>query len=366
MGIMFSFWIDYASLLLAKGSTAWIVPISTQALPALLLFFGMLFCAESPRHLAKADDWAAAKRVLAKVRNLPMTHPYIDTEMREIYAQLERECRMSGGGTFLNLQKEMWRIPGNRKRVLISISLMICQQLTGVNAINYYAPRLFGNLGVGSLKASLFATGLYGVVKVIACSCFLLLAADSLGRRRSLLWTAIGQGVVMFYIGLYGRISPPVAHKTVPPAGIIALICIYLFAGFYQFGWGPVCWVYIAEIPTARLRSMNVAMGACTQWLFNFIIARTTPSMLANLGAHGYGTYFVFGSFSFCMFVYVYLVVPETKGLFLEEMDDLFGVLEVSKRMLEEAELENGAGSRRNTERDDAKTMVEVSKRMVQ
>jgi Sugar (and other) transporter len=122
----------------------------------------------------------------------------------------------------------------------------------------------------------------------------------------------------------------------------MALACVYIFAVIYQFGWGPVPWIYIAEIPTVRLRSLNVAIGASAQWLFNFVVARSVPSMLATLGLDGYGTYLLFGAFSLLMFVFTWFFVPETKGMFLEEMDDMFGVLELAKRMLEEAELENG------------------------
>jgi len=161
-GIMLAFWIDYASLLHIGGNAAWVVPLALQALPAVCLFFGMLFCNETPRHLAKKDRWEDAKRTLALVRNLPETHPYVQTEFAEICAQLERERILSGGGSFRSLQKEMWRIPGNRKRLLLSVFLMTGQQLTGVNAINYYAPRIFLNLGVSSVNTGLFATGIYG------------------------------------------------------------------------------------------------------------------------------------------------------------------------------------------------------------
>ena len=345
LGIMASFWIDYASLLHISGNATWIVPISLQALPAVLLFFGMLLCNETPRHLAKQDDWDNAKATLAKVRALPESHPYVETEFGVICAQLERERILSGGANFKSLQREMWTIPGNRRRVLISICLMIAQQMTGVNALNYYAPKIFQDLGLSDLNVGLFATGIYGVVKLVGCSCFLLFAADSLGRRRSLLWTAIGQAAVMFYIGIYVRVHPPVKGEPMSAAGYFALVCVYLFAIIYQFGWGPVPWIYISEIPTVRLRSVNVATGACTQWLFNFIVARTTPSMLATLGPDGYGTFLVFGSFSVLMFLFTWFFVPETKGMFLEEMDDLFGVLELAKLMLDEAELENGIQS---------------------
>jgi hypothetical protein len=112
---------------------------------------------------------------------------------------------------------------------------------------------------------------------MLACLAFLIFAADSLGRRRSLLWTSIAQGLAMLYIGLYMRFDPPQGKGNVPPAGYFALVCVFLFAGFFQFGWGPVCWIYVSEIPAARLRSLNVAIAAATQWLFNFVVARATP-----------------------------------------------------------------------------------------
>ena len=95
-----------------------------------------------------------------------------------------------------------------------------------MNYADYYAPQIFESLGIASTKTGLFATGIYGVVKMTTCAAFLLLAADSLGRRKSLLWTSIAQGTAMFYVGLYVRIDPPVKGATVPPAGYMALVCI--------------------------------------------------------------------------------------------------------------------------------------------
>jgi len=265
-----------------------------QALPALILCVTMFLNKESPRFLAKADRWDEATRTLARVRNLPATHPYVQEELRDISEQLEHERLLIGGSSLKDLLREMFTIPGNRKRALISIGLMVCQQMTGTNAINYYAPLIFQNLGIKGNSTNLFATGIYGVTKMVTCACFLLFAADSLGRRRSLLWTSIAQGSSMLYIGLYVRIKPPVAGEAVPPAGYFALVCIFLFAGFFQFGWGPVCWIYVSEIPTARLRSLNVAIAAATQWLFNFVVARATPNMLASAGKAGYGYVIIF------------------------------------------------------------------------
>ncbi|KAI9923669.1 hypothetical protein ASPWEDRAFT_107588 [Aspergillus wentii DTO 134E9] len=325
-GIMLAFWINYGSLLHIKGAAMYLVPLVMQALPALLLLLGMLLCNESPRWLAKQDRWEDARATLSRVRSLPSTHPYVENEFQDIVNQLELERQIVGGSGFWDLMKEMWVIPGNRKRAMISVFLMVCQQMTGTNAINYYAPQIFKNLGVTGNATNLFATGVYGIVKMVGCGIFLVFVADSLGRRRSLLWTSVAQGLAMLYIGLYVRIAPPVEGQPVIPAGYVALVCIFLFAAFFQFGWGPVCWIYVAEIPTARLRSLNVSFAAATQWLFNFVVARAVPNMLATVGANGYGTYIIFSCFCFSMGVFVWFFIPETKGLSLEKMDELFGI----------------------------------------
>ncbi|KAK8065007.1 MFS quinate transporter [Apiospora hydei] len=324
----------------------YITPLAIQGLPALLLFSLMLISNESPRYLARMDRWEEAKAVLRRVRNLPETHPYLQDEYREIQEQLEHERRVMGDATMWILIKEMAQSASNRKRAILSVTLMICQQMTGTNAINTYAPQIFKNLGVDGRSNSLLSTGVYGIVKVLSCLAFLLFMADSLGRRRSLLVSSVGQAFCMFYIGLYVRISPPVDKAPVPPAGYFALVCIFVFAAFFQFGWGPACWIYVAEIPTARLRPLNVALAAATQWLFNFVVARAVPNMLVTVGAHGYGTYLIFGSFCVCMFIFVWFFIPETKGkrapslqlvntcqltlyastgVSLEHMDELFG-----------------------------------------
>lgn len=208
-GIMTSFWVNYACQRSYQAPVVFAVPLSLQALPAVFLVLGMFCSPESPRWYAKEDHWEKATETLAKLRNLPANSEYVQNEIRDMSEQLEIERRLTGDATLKTLLKEMFTIPGNRKRAIISIVLMICQQLTGVNAINYYAPFIFGNLGLSGDTAGLLATGVYGVVKFVACFVFLIFVADSLGRRRSLIWTAAGQGIVLFIVGIYGRVSPP-------------------------------------------------------------------------------------------------------------------------------------------------------------
>lgn len=130
--------------------------------------------------------------------------------------------------------------------------------------------------------ASLFATGIYGILKVLGVAVFLVFVADSVGRRRSLIWTGAAQAVMMFIIGIYARVEPPVPGTPISSFGYVAIVCIYLWAGIYQLGWGPCPWVLMSEIPTARLRALNVSLGAATQWLFNFVIARSESGLLKN------------------------------------------------------------------------------------
>ncbi|PKY04056.1 general substrate transporter [Aspergillus campestris IBT 28561] len=355
LGIMLAFWINYGSLQHINNAAQYLVPLAMQGLPAVLLLIGMLLCNESPRWLAKQDRWEEARSTLSRVRNLPPTHPYVDAEFQDIANQLESERQLIGGSSFWDLMKEMFLITGNRNRVLLSIFLMICQQMTGTNAINYYAPLIFKNLGVTGQTTGLFATGVYGIVKVVACAVFLVFVADSLGRRRSLLWTSAAQGLSMLYIGLYIRIAPPVEGEPVIPAGYVALVCIFLFAASFQFGWGPVCWIYVSEIPTARLRGLNVSFAAATQWLFNFVVARSVPVMISTVGANGYGTYIIFSCFCLSMGVFVFFFVPETKGLSLEKMDELFGVTASDAKTSDLERTASQSGERAHSRGGDSK-----------
>lgn len=130
-GMMIAFWVNYGSDMNLVDRAKYIVPLTVQGIPAVLLVLCMFFNPESPRWLARRDRWEEGRAILARLRNLPADHPYIENELHEIHAQLESERLVMGDVSFMNLQKEMWLIKGNRNRVLISIVLMICQQMTG-------------------------------------------------------------------------------------------------------------------------------------------------------------------------------------------------------------------------------------------
>ncbi|KAL6354731.1 hypothetical protein LRP88_12075 [Fusarium phalaenopsidis] len=257
-GLTLAFWINYGCLLHVRGHAQYIIPLALQALPAVILFFGMMFANESPRFLAQSDP-IQALAVLAKLRGLPEDHPYVRDEMENISLQLEEERSLAANSSGLTLVKEAFTVKSYRRRTFLCITLMMWSNLTA-----------------------------------------------------------------LFYVGFYVRFDPPHVDSPVGAAGYVALVAIYIFAAVYQFGWGPVVWTYCSEIPAARMRALQMGMATASQWLFNFVVAKSTPSMFATLGRGGFGTYFVYGSFCFTMVVFAWFFVPETKGLALEDMDELF------------------------------------------
>ena len=224
--------------------------------------------------------------------------------------------------------------------------------MTGTNAINYYAPQIFTNLGIVGNANSLFATGVYGIVKMVSCALFLIFLVDTLGRKKSFIWTATAMGLLMFYLGFYVRFDPPVTGKAIGGAGYVAPGLRLSLCGGIPIRLGPrlldlrlgdsdqqaartKCQLGCRNTMVCLSTPSCIHSGHPTNHvspprLFNFVVARATPVMLTTVGAHGYGTYFIFGSFCFCMLLIAIFFVPETKGISLERMDELFGVANFS------------------------------------
>jgi len=179
-------------------------------------------------------------------------------------------------------------------------------------------------LGVSGTSTTLFATGIYGVVKLITSVIFLVWVLDRVGRRRSLLVGSIGAAVPMWYIGAFiARAKPSATNAKQSPGGWVAVVAIYVFVVFYCASWNGISWIIPSEIFPMRLRTLGVTITTMTQWLFQFIITKSTPFMLASMG---FGTYFFFAAAMTIAFFWVYFLLPETSGRTLEEMDVLFGV----------------------------------------
>jgi len=274
--------------------------------------------------LMKQGRFDEATISLAYMRREDPSDPEIMKEIAEIRAAIDEELAATEGVTWKECLK-----PGNRYRFLTGFMIMLCQQFSGTNSIGYYAPQIFQTVGVSKTNSSLFATGIYGTVKVITTGIFLVVGIDKLGRRKSLLGGAAWMMAMMFIIGSVLHTHPPTNVNTVSPASIAMVVMIYLYVIGYSASWGPIPWVYLSEIFPTRLRSYGVGMGAATQWLFNFCITEITPNAINHIG---WRTFIMFGCFCFGNGVFVWFFIKETKGRSLEDMDILFGTVDENER----------------------------------
>ncbi|QKX52980.1 uncharacterized protein TRUGW13939_00051 [Talaromyces rugulosus] len=319
IGVTIAYWLCYGvSETIAPTTKQWRIPIGFQLVPGGLMMVGMCFLTESPRWLVKENRLAEAIESLAYMRAEPITSLTVQAEIAEIKTAVEHEVESTQGLTWRELLQ-----PGNRLRFLNCFFIMFWQQWTGTNSIGYYAPQLFETVGVSGGNTSLFTTGIYGIVKVIATGVFLLAGIDKIGRRWSLIAGAVWMCSMMFILGALLASYPPDPDGSggISSASIAMIVMIYLYVIGYSASWGPIPWVYISEIFPTRIRAYGVGWGSATQWLFNFVVTYITPSAIGNIGWH---TFIMFGVFCAAMAVWVFVAVRETKGRSLEEMGVLF------------------------------------------
>ncbi|CAE6491272.1 unnamed protein product [Rhizoctonia solani] len=321
-GGVVGFWINFGiSEHVSFGSKQWHIPVAVQLIPGGLLLVASVSLRETPRWLYRKGQLNDAIVNLSWIRNLPADHPYIQQEMEGIRAQFQREMQENGTGGFMTKLKELTK-PGIRNRLGVGMCIMMCQNLTGMNAINYYSPTIFSSIGITGTNNSLFATGIYGVVKMVATLIALVWLVDRVGRRKPLIAGAVVGALAMYYIAGFVAVAKPSNVGSPSPAGKFAAACIYIFAVAFCMSWNGISWIICSEIFPLSVRALGQAITSATQWLWQFVIARSTPYMIKNIG---YGTYLFFGSCMILMIPWVYFILPETKGVSLEDMDRLFG-----------------------------------------
>ncbi|KAJ9427781.1 hypothetical protein FOXG_04622 [Fusarium oxysporum f. sp. lycopersici 4287] len=319
------FWMNYAVNIHQSptSNSQWLIPFGFQLLPGTALALAMLTQPESPRWLIKSGKTSRAREILSNIRNLPQDHPYIQDEVQSVECQLENETRGTLGQTrgFIGMCREL-AAPGVRNRLLLGMSFMMLQNLVGANAINYYSPSIFASVGLSGRSVGLLATGVYGIIKVVATSLFIRFIVDRFGRRVPLL---IGSAVAltsMLYLGIYCAVSDAFSGGASQGAGgYVAVVFVYIYAIAFCCSWNSIAWIFCAEIFPLGVRSVCLVATTCCQWLGQFIVVYSTPYMMENIK---WGTFIFFAAFIVVGIFFAYFLVPETARLTLEDMDILF------------------------------------------
>lgn len=323
------FWINYGvKRNLPSNRGQWQILVSIQLVFGALLSVSMFFESESPRWLAKNGRLEEAQNVLAKVRKLDPSHECIQTEMFEMQLSLRHEAETVGSGHGIHFWRDHFKEalrPGIRNRVLLAISLKVMQNLTGLQVINYYSPIIFQSIGLSGTSNSLLATGVFGIVKMVATAFTMLLAVDTIGRRPLLIVDSAGSMLCMYYLGAYSKLSNSFDSADVagsPDAGgYVAIVLVYGFVIFFAISWNGVPWIFASEVFPNRIRALGMMIAMCSTGLVQFSIVYSTPYMISGIK---YGMFFFFGACITVALVHLYLFIPETKGISLEHMDFLF------------------------------------------
>ena len=293
------------------GAWRWMLGLS--AAPGLMLIAVALLAPQSPRWLIRMGRRADAATQLQKI------HPGVDPgpNLDAIAAALAHD---SGRASWAEVFGPEWRRP-----LLVGIGLAVFQQITGINAIIYYADQIFQAAGFTTQAAQTTVTT-WAVGGVNVAATFIALAViDQLGRRKLLLAGLVGMALSLAVVGAAFEFMTSVsaAHSaTTSTAGIVTLAALVVFIACFAFSLGPVVWTVINEIFPGHIRGRAVAVATAVNWASAFIVSQVFLSLVNVLGNSI--TFWLFGLFCVIGWIWVFYAVPETKGRSLEQIQQLW------------------------------------------
>ncbi|KAM0550726.1 hypothetical protein ACHAPJ_008791 [Fusarium lateritium] len=315
------------------------IPIGIQFPWAVILGGGLLFLPDSPRFFVKRGRIEEAIDALSRVRGQPKDSKFVQTEIAEIVANEEYERQIipnaSWFGSWANCFKgSLWDAKSNLRRTILGTSLQMMQQWTGVNFIFYYSTPFLQS--TGAIKNTFLISIVFTIVNVFSTP-LSFWTVERFGRRSILLVGAAGMLICQFLVAIIGvtigfnhtHASPTadepdrmIANNISAVNAQIAFIAIFIF--FFASTWGPGAWIVIGEIFPLPIRSRGVGISTASNWLWNTIIAVITPYMVGeNRGNLKSSVFFIWGGLCTSALVYTYFLVPETKGLSLEQVDKM-------------------------------------------
>ena len=296
LGILCSYTINYG---LHSVDNNWRWMFATGIFPSVLFFAGLFFIPESPRWLYKAGREKDSLKVLTRIGGESLAN----AEILEIAESLK-------GNSASVAINELFK-PSARKVMIVGFLLAVFVQVSGINTIVDYAPKILLAAGV-EINNALLQTSFVGLINFIF-TFVAIFFIDRVGRRSLYLIGSMGMVItlLMLAISFYLKME-----------GIFTLICILAFIAFFASCIGPVFWTLVSEIFPNRIRGKALAFASFTQWIFNFLVVLLFPHFLASVG--GAKTFLFLALMSLLQWLFTYLYVPETKGKSLEEIEQIW------------------------------------------
>ncbi|MCK4748233.1 MAG: sugar porter family MFS transporter, partial [Bacteroidales bacterium] len=296
MGILISYLVNFA---LHDVDNNWRWMFATGLIPSVIFFVGLIFIPESPRWLVKAGQKVKAKVVLERIGG----SEFAGTEIGEIEKSL---VDTRGTGSLKLLFS-----PRFRRVIGLGLLLSVFVQITGINTVVDYAPKILMTAGL-EIRNALLQTSLIGLVNFVF-TFFAVWLIDRLGRRTFYLIGSSGMAVTLLMIAAS-------FHFELNP--IFTTVCIMMFIAFFASCIGPAFWTLVSEMFPNQIRGQAVALASFTQWVFNFLVVLLFPYVLEAFG--GSLTFLFLAVMSVIQLMIAWFFIKETKGKTLEEIEDLW------------------------------------------
>ena len=273
------------------NQVGWRLMFGSECVPAGLFTLLILLVPETPRYLVMSGHDNKALEVLSKI-NGPTVAQQVLSEIKNTV--VEKKEKLFAYGVLV---------------IFIGCMLSVFQQFVGINAVLYFAPRIFDSMGMGDPMTQ---TVMMGIVN-ISFTLVAIFTVEKLGRKPLLITGSLGMAL--------GAIGVALADALPAVPGIVGVLSIMIYSASFMFSWGPICWVLISEIFPNTIRGAAVAIAVAFQWISNFIVSSTFVPLYTWSPAFTYGMYAFF-----CVIaaIFVWRLVPETKGKTLEDMSNLW------------------------------------------
>lgn len=277
MGITISYWIDFGLLFTDPSSVAWRFPLAFQIFFALVIVGFVMFLPESPRWLILKGKEEEARDNLASLMGQDPDSDYIKNEFTSIKATV---LEMSKGSF-----RDLFTMGPDRHfhRVVLAYVNQMFQQISGINLITYYIPKLLQNqLGMSEVNARLIAA--CNGTEYFLASWVAVFTIEIFGRRTLMLWGAAGMSISMIVLAITDSLGTT-------PGNIACTVFLFVFNTCFAIGWLGMTWLYPAEIVPLKIRAPANAVSTSANWTFNFLVVMITPVAFANIE---YRTYIIF------------------------------------------------------------------------